>query len=171
MEESVSKENITGMEDQNKAVCENENITEAIYAAFGHGKWKTSGLSALALAYIGDCVFDLVIRTVLTTHEGGTNKNLHKKSISMVNAATQARMIESLEDILTEEENAVFHRGRNAKSGSSAKNASITDYRKATGLEALVGYLYLEGRYNRIVELIKNGLERTGVMDVWKQEN
>lgn len=144
---------------------EEENITAAIYEAFGRGKWKTSALPALSLAYIGDCVFDLVIRTVLTTHEGGTNKNLHRKSIKMVNAATQARMIESLEDVLTEEENAVFHRGRNSKSGSSAKNASITDYRKATGLEALVGYLYLEGRYNRLVELIKIGLERTGAIE------
>lgn len=141
-----------------------ESITAAIYDAFGKGKWKASELSALSLAYIGDCIFDLVVRTVLTTHEGGTNKNLHKKSISMVNAASQARMSEALADVFTDEENAVFHRGRNAKSASSAKNASIVDYRKATGLEALVGYLYLEGRYNRLVELISIGMEKTGIM-------
>ena len=158
MEESIK--NIS----ETAETCEEENITSAIYNAFGKGSWKTSALSALSLAYMGDCIYDLVIRTILTTHEGGTNKNLHKKSISMVNAATQARMIEALEDVLTDEENAVFHRGRNAKSGSSAKNASITDYRKATGLEALVGYLYLEGRYNRLVELIKLGLERIGAI-------
>ena len=67
-------------------------------------------------------------------------------------------MIEVLEEELTEEERNVYHRGRNAKSYTSAKNSSITDYRKATGLEALCGYLYLQGRMDRVLELVKNGL-------------
>ena len=74
-------------------------------------------------------------------------------------AQTQASMIEALLPYLTEEEEAVYKRGRNAKSYTSAKNASIGDYRKATGMEALVGYLYLTGQEARIMELIKTGLK------------
>jgi len=142
----------------------NADLADIITAQFGEGKWQTGNLGALSLAYIGDCIYDLIIRSVVTTHEGGTNKNLHKSCVKLVNAAAQARLIEAIEADLTEEENAVFHRGRNAKSSSSSKNASIVDYRKATGLEALVGYLYLEKRYERLVELMKLGLDRTGLL-------
>lgn len=143
-----------------------ENLTSAIEECFGAGTHKTISQSALTLAFVGDCVFDLVIRTVLATHEGGSNKMLHRKATSIVNAASQARMIEIIEESLTQEELAAFHHGRNAKSSSSAKNASIADYRKATGFESLIGYLYLEGKYERLVELIKQGMD-----GVWKQEN
>lgn len=148
---------------------ESVNIAAVIDEKFGTGKWsgKEDQISALSLAYIGDCIYDLVIRSVMLTHEGGSNKNLHKKCTAIVNAAAQARVIEAIEDELDEEEKAMFHHGRNAKSGSSAKNASIADYRKATGLETLVGYLYLKGRYDRLVTLIKMGLDRT----IWKAEN
>ena len=84
---------------------------------------------------------------------------LHKKTVAYVKAQTQASMIEALLPYLTEEEEAVYKRGRNAKSYTSAKNASIGDYRKATGMEALVGYLYLTGQEARIMELIKTGLK------------
>lgn len=140
----------------------NKNLSAVINEQFGTGKWKTIDQSVLSLAFLGDCVFDLVIRSVVLTHDGGTNKFLHKKCTSVVNAAAQARLIEAIEPELTPEENAIFHRGRNAKSGSSAKNASIADYRKATGLETLIGYLYLEGDYDRLVYLIKTGLNKTG---------
>lgn len=115
--------------------------------------------SPLTLAYIGDCVYDLVIRTVVVERGNEPANKLHKKTVAYVKAQTQASMIEALLPYLTEEEEAVYKRGRNAKSYTSAKNASIGDYRKATGMEALVGYLYLTGQEARIMELIKTGLK------------
>lgn len=111
--------------------------------------------SPLALAYIGDGVFDLVVRTVILG-KGNTKPNqLHLRASRIVKAQTQAQMVEALEDVLSEEERDVYRRGRNAKSQSTAKNASLADYRKATGFEALVGYLYLTDRFQRVVELTK----------------
>lgn len=115
--------------------------------------------SPLALAYIGDCVFDLVIRSVVVG-KGNTRANqLHQRTSQIVKAHTQALMIEYLQDQLTEEETEIYRRGRNAKSPTMAKNATMADYRKATGLEALVGYLYLTDRFERVVELVRIGAE------------
>lgn len=115
--------------------------------------------SPLTLAYIGDGIFDIVIRSVVVG-KGNTNANqLHKRTSSIVKAHTQAIMIEALEPHLTEEEADVYRRGRNAKSPTMAKNATMADYRKATGLEALMGYLYLQDNFERVVELTKLGLE------------
>ena len=141
------------------------DLTGLIYESFGQGTHGPDSQSALSLAYIGDCIYDLVVRTVLITHEGGKNGSLHNKAKKIVNASAQADLLDAIEADLTEEENKVYHRGRNAKNSSSAKNASIIAYRKATGLEALIGYLYLDGRYDRIVELMKLGLEKTGQLD------
>jgi len=102
--------------------------------------------SPLTLAYIGDAIYDLIIRTIVVERANRPANKLHKTVVRYVNAGAQAQMIMALEEELTEEEKAVYHRGRNAKSYTSAKNASIADYRKATGLEALFGYLYLQGR-------------------------
>ena len=111
--------------------------------------------SPLTLAYIGDGVFDLVIRSVVVG-KGNTRANqLHQRTSQIVKAHTQAEIIEFLQDQLTEEEADVYRRGRNAKSPTMAKNATMADYRKATGLEALVGYLYLTDRFERLVELIR----------------
>ncbi|MGN0307459.1 MAG: Mini-ribonuclease 3 [Lachnospiraceae bacterium] len=121
-------------------------------------------ISPLNLAFVGDGVFDLIIRTLLVERANRPAHELHKRKSSIVKAAAQARMGEALEGILTEEELAVYKRGRNAKSGTSAKNASITDYRKATGLEALMGYLYLDGREERMLELIREGLARVDII-------
>lgn len=116
--------------------------------------------SPLALAYIGDCVYDLVVRTVVVG-KGNTGANqLHFRTSQIVKAQAQAAMIQALEDLLTEEEKDIYRRGRNAKSPTMAKNASMSDYRKATGLEALMGYLYLTNRFERIVELIRQGANR-----------
>lgn len=115
--------------------------------------------SPLTLAYIGDGVFDLVIRSVVVG-KGNTRANqLHKRTSQIVKAHTQAEMIEYLKDYLTEEEADVYRRGRNAKSPTMAKNATMADYRKATGLEALVGYLYLTDRFERLVSLIRIGAD------------
>ena len=103
-------------------------------------------------------MFDLVIRTVVVGR-GNTNANaLHRRTSHIVKAHTQANMIEELLPELTEEEKAVYRRGRNANSPTMAKNATMSDYRKATGFEALVGYLYLMDEFDRILFLIKKAL-------------
>lgn len=115
--------------------------------------------SPLTLAYIGDAIYELVIRTILV-EKGNTQVNkLHNRASRLVKASAQSSMIEKLKPHLTEEEAAVFKRGRNAKSYTMAKNASMSDYRRATGFEALMGYLYLTERWDRMLELIKTGLE------------
>lgn len=116
--------------------------------------------SPLTLAYIGDAIYDVIVRTVVVGRANRAANALHKKTSSIVKAQTQALMIEALCDILTEEETDVYKRGRNAKSYTTAKNASVGDYRKATGLEALVGYLYLKDETDRILFLVKEGLSR-----------
>ncbi len=115
--------------------------------------------SPLTLAYIGDGVFDLIIRTVVVD-KGNTSPNeLHRHTSSIVKAHTQALMAEALMEELTEEEHDVYRRGRNAKSFTTAKNATVADYRKATGFEALMGYLYLEDKFDRAVYLSKRALD------------
>ena len=116
--------------------------------------------SPLALAYMGDAVYEVLIRTRVMNRGSMQVNKMHKKSASLVKAEAQARMIQALQEELTEEETAVYKRGRNAHSASSAKNASIRDYRMATGFEALVGYLYLTGQYERLLKLVHDGLER-----------
>ena len=115
---------------------------------------------ALTLAYIGDCIYDLVIRTVVIYKSHKQVNDLHKKATSYVKAETQAVMIQGLmdNDILTEEERSVYKRGRNTKSHTVAKNASVAAYRKATGFEAVLGYLYVTRQMERILELTKIGL-------------
>lgn len=116
--------------------------------------------SPLTLAYIGDAIYDVIIRTVVVERSNRPANELHKRTSSFVKAQTQAAIIDVLLPLLSEEEEAVYKRGRNAKSYTSAKNASIGDYRKATGFEALVGYLYLQDKTERVLELVKEGLER-----------
>lgn len=119
--------------------------------------------SPLTLAYIGDGVFDLIIRTVVVD-KGNTSPNeLHRHTSSIVKAHTQALMAEVLMEELTEEEHDVYRRGRNAKSFTTAKNATVADYRKATGFEALMGYLYLEDKFDRAVYLSKRALDLLGI--------
>lgn len=118
--------------------------------------------SPLTLAYIGDAVYELVIRSVVVQRSNRAADALHRKTVNYVKAQTQAVMIEALADVLTEEETAVYKRGRNAKSYSKAKNASMSEYHKATGFEALIGYLYLMRRQDRLLFLVKEGLERIG---------
>ena len=114
--------------------------------------------SPLTLAYIGDAIYELVIRTILV-EKGNTQVNkLNQRANRLVKASAQSEMIEKLKPHLTEEEMAVFKRGRNAKSYTMAKNATMSDYRRATGFEALMGYLYLTEQLERMLELIKLGM-------------
>ena len=118
--------------------------------------------SPLTLAFLGDCVYDIIIRTVVVERGNRAAQGLHKKKSYLVNAKTQKELIESIQDLLTEEEENIYRRGRNAKSYTTAKNASVGDYRKATGFEALLGYLYLDDKMDRVIYLIKEGLNRIG---------
>lgn len=115
--------------------------------------------SPLTLAYIGDCVFDLVIKTMIVSEGNQPVNRMHKVTSHYVQASSQSYMMRFMQEHLNEEEHAVYRRGRNAKSVSPAKNQSITDYRRATGFEALIGYLYLKKDYGRMIDLIKIGLD------------
>lgn len=118
--------------------------------------------SPLVLAYIGDAVYELFIRTKVINRGSMQVSKMHKKSASLVRAETQANLIKVLEEELTEEEHAVYKRGRNARSASVAKHATMIDYRMATGFEALMGYLYLTEQYERLFTLVHDGLEKIG---------
>lgn len=142
---------------------ESISLLDLIKQSFELKEVDIRAYSPLTLAYIGDCVFDLVIRTVVVERGNEPANKLHRKTVTYVKAQTQAAMIEALLPELSEEEISVYKRGRNAKSYTSAKNASVGDYRKATGLETLMGYLYLTGEESRMLELIKTGLQRLGM--------
>ena len=138
-----------------------QNLTESIKNVLGLKEISPAQLSPLVLAYIGDSIFDLVIKTYLLDTKGNMQVNkLNRFASNIVKAQSQSEMIGIIEPLLSPAEEAVYKRGRNAKSYASAKNASISDYRRATGFEALMGYLYLEGEYERMVQLIKAGLDK-----------
>ena len=115
--------------------------------------------SPLTLAFIGDGIYDLIIRTLIVNRGNKQVQKLHLETSALVQASAQSKMMRCLQEILTEEEHAVYKRGRNAKSVSPAKNQSVTDYRRATGFEALLGYLYLKKEWQRILDLVKIGLD------------
>lgn len=142
MEESIKREDLVSMLD----------------AAFQLPEKDWSQYSALTLAFIGDGVYDLIIRTILVKRADIQGQKLHRMKSSVVKAETQAETIHAILPLLTPEEASVFRRGHNAKPTNNAKNASREEYLDATGFEALVGYLYLQRRYERLLELIQKGL-------------
>lgn len=115
--------------------------------------------SPLALAYIGDSIYDLIIKSLVLNEGNKQVQKMHKETSTYVQASAQSLMMRKMQEHLTEEEHAVYKRGRNAKSVSPAKNQSITDYRRATGFEALIGYLYLKKDWKRMIDLVKIGLD------------
>lgn len=119
--------------------------------------------SPLTLAYIGDAVFDVVIRSILVNKGNTPVNNLHVRASQIVKATTQAQMVMGIMDELTETEADWYRRGRNSKPHTKAKNASTMDYLEATGFEAVIGYLYLTGDMDRICELVKRGIECLGL--------
>lgn len=115
--------------------------------------------SPLTLAYIGDAIYDLLVRTILVKRGNSQVNKLHKRASSLVKASTQSDMMDKILPHLTEEEEHIYKRGRNAKSFTMAKNATMAQYRRATGFEAVFGYLYLKGELNRAIDLMKIGME------------
>ena len=118
--------------------------------------------SPLTLAYIGDGIYDLVIRTILVKKANCPVNRLHRQASALVKAGAQSKMMEVIEPVLTEEEERVYKRGRNAHSPTMAKHATMKDYRMATGFEALMGWLYLAGRIERLTQLVGLGLKKMG---------
>lgn len=126
--------------------------------------------SPLVLAYIGDAVYELMIRSKVINHGSMQVNKMHKHSAALVKASAQAQLIKALQEELTEEELAAYKRGRNAKSATMAKHATMIDYRMATGLEALVGWLFLTEQYARLVELVSRGLVKAGLLEPWDEK-
>lgn len=139
------------------------DLKEKFVKEFDIEKQDIRTYSPLTLAYIGDAVFELVVRTVLVERKNMQPEKLHKAATKIVKAETQAKMIEVLKEDLTEKELSIYRRGRNAKAVTRAKNATMSEYRRATGFEALMGYLYLNGETERMLELIHAGVEKAEV--------
>ena len=110
---------------------------------------------ALTLAYIGDCVFELFVRSKMLTVSFEKPNKMHRRITKIVCAKTQSDIIHEIMDRLNDEELNVFKRGRNAKAGTVPKNADLVDYRRATGFETLVGYLHLKKEFDRLNEIME----------------
>lgn len=134
---------------------ENIDLLSAITGEFGLEKKDPRTIPGLTLAYLGDCIYELIVRSMLVEQGIMHVSDLNKAAVSHVRAGAQAKLMQDIEPELSEDELAVYHRGRNAKSASIPKNASVAEYRAATGFEALLGYLYLQGKIDRILELVK----------------
>ena len=116
---------------------------------------EVNAISNLGLAHMGDCVFEILCRGYLCARGGKNVGNLHRDTINMVKASSQAKFVDKLLPLLTEEELAYYRRGKNAHVHAVPKSCTPAEYAKATGLEALFGALYLAGRTERINELFK----------------
>ena len=133
------------------------DILSEIRASFGGGKTDLRTYSPLTFAYIGDAVFEIIIRTAIVEQGQRPANVLHKHKAKIVCAKTQAKML--VYEELSEEEQDIYRRGRNAKIHSMAKNASLSDYKKATGFEALCGYLFLADNMERVIVIVKRALD------------
>lgn len=136
------------------------SIKEEIKCKFNLKEVDIRTYSPLALAYIGDGIYDLIIRTIVVGRGNTRANTLHHRTSRLVNAVAQAKMAALLEPEWTPQERAVFRRGRNAKPHTMAKHATIMEYKNATGFEAVLGYLYLDNQMERLLELTALALER-----------
>ncbi|MBR4670502.1 MAG: ribonuclease III [Butyrivibrio sp.] len=137
-----------------------DHLNDYLNAKFGIESKDIRTYSPLTLAYIGDAVFDVIIRSILVNKGNTAVNKLHKRASDIVKAGTQAAFVKALMDDFTEEEADVYRRGRNSKPHTKAKNASTMDYLDATGFEAVIGFLYLTDNMDRICELIEMGIEK-----------
>ena len=139
-----------------KSIISMEDSLDSVFG-LSSKDWKL--YSPLTLAYLGDAVYEMVIRTICVKRTNMQTQKLHRKVTGYVSAKAQAKMMDALIGELTEEEESIYRRGRNSKPYTKAKNASMEEYLKATGFEALVGYLYLQKEYERMNALIAHGIE------------
>lgn len=128
-------------------------------------KEEARNYSPLTLAFLGDAVYEREIRERIVREGNASPNQLNKRSSALAMASTQAAMAQALLSEMTDEEVAVYRRGRNANSHTMAKHATMADYRRATGLEALMGYLFLSGEEERCRELIRRGIEKIAEED------
>ena len=135
------------------------SLEDSLDSVFGLSSKDLKLYSPLTLAYLGDAVYEMVIRTICVKRTNMQTQKLHRKVTGYVSAKAQAKMMDALIGELTEEEESIYRRGRNSKPYTKAKNASMEEYLKATGFEALVGYLYLQKEYERMNALIAHGIE------------
>ena len=142
---------------------ESISLLAAIRETFPGKQQDIRSYSPLTLAYIGDAIYDLIIRTVVVERANRPANDLHRITVRYVSATAQSRIVEALMDMLTEEELSVYRRGRNSKPHTTAKNATTADYMKATGFEAVLGFLYLNGEMKRALELVKEGIGLAGM--------
>ena len=134
-------------------------MEEKVREIFGITAPDLRQVPVLTLAYVGDSAYDLILRTYFAETTTLHGKPLHDLVQKYVTARSQAKAAEGLQAELTEEEQSVYRRGRNARPDTVTKHASAAEYYKATGLEALIGYLYLSGRTERAAELVRKGME------------
>ena len=135
-----------------------EEILDYLLKPFNIERKEAKEFSPLVLAYIGDAVYELMIRSILVSRGNRPVNKLNKDATSLVKAGAQSEIVKLISDKLSEEEYTVFKRGRNSSPHTMAKNASMTDYKYATGFEALIGFLYLDNRCDRALELVKLGI-------------
>lgn len=135
------------------------DLYEAMEKVFVLREADAAEYSPLALAYIGDCVYELIIRTSLVNPGNAPVDMLNRRASRLAKARTQAVMADAIlsAGILNAEEEAAYRRGRNAHSPTKAKNATVADYRRATGFEALIGWLYIQKSFERIMEIVSAG--------------
>jgi cysteine--tRNA ligase len=136
-----------------------EEILDYLLKPFNIERKEATEFSPLVLAYIGDAVYELIIRSILVSMGNRPVNKLNKDATSLVKASAQSEIIKLISDNLSDKEYTVFKRGRNSSPHTMAKNASMTDYKYATGFEALIGFLYLDNRCDRALELIKLGVD------------
>lgn len=136
-----------------------EEILDYLLKPFNIERKEAKEFSPLVLAYIGDAVYELIVRSVLVSMGNRPVNKLNKDATSLVKAGAQSEIVKLISDNLSEEEYTVFKRGRNSSPHTMAKNASMTDYKYATGFEALIGFLYLDNRCDRALELVKLGID------------
>ena len=145
---------------------QNQQLLEQIQQKFLLKQMPAKEYSPLVLAYIGDGIYDMIVRTIFVSYGNTQVDKLNKQASNVCRASSQAAIAFAIAPLLTEEETSAYRRGRNARSFTKAKNATMSDYRHATGLEALCGYLYLYGEMERLLDLLSEGFVRTGVLCV-----
>lgn len=133
------------LEDLHEVILDNGKLSKA----------DIQMLNPLVLAYVGDSVYDTFVRTLLVSSGYGQVAKLHKMSVEFVKAKAQADILAKISELLSEEEQDIVRRGRNTKSATIPKNADISDYRYATGFEALIGFLYLTGQLERLMDIVE----------------
>ena len=131
-----------------------EGLADDIKQSFGLNDIDLRTYNPLSLAFIGDSIYETIIRTLVVEKGNKSVNAMAKEKNTLVNATKQSEIGEFLKDYYTEEESEIYRRGKNAKTANHSKSAAYSDYHKATGLEAVFGYLYLTGRIDRCIELL-----------------